>query len=255
MGFFFLACTPRTGNVWFRRLLAGALRGTHLSAHQPDEIDWYGLQPPCIVAMHWHRLPAFREFLAARQFDVIVMLRHPLDVLISILHFCQQEPATAKWLGGEGGTEASLLGANPAGPEFLQYALSRRAHALLGISAEWYSHARAVVRYEELVMETEETLMRTLASLGQEPIESLTEVVRSNSLERLRPYGEHHFWRGEPGLWRRLIIPEFRRQIYERHRELFQLWGYDVAEDGDLSLSEARSNWSTVCKPGARRGE
>lgn len=245
-----MACTPRTGNVWCRRLLAGAIGGTHIAAHQPYEIDWGSLHPPCIVAMHWHLATELRDLLAAGQFEVIVTVRHPFDILISILHFCLYEPATARWLEGEGGTEASLLGstADPTSPRFLQYALSSRAKALLGISAEWYSSARAVVRYEDLVADTEETLRRTLISLGCQAAVPLNEVVQSNTIDRLRPLGPKHFWRGEPGLWRRLIVPEFRRPIYECHKKLFQLWGYDCAGERELTAVEARANWKAICQ-------
>jgi hypothetical protein len=93
--------------------------------------------------MHWRRSPTFHQFLMERQFEVLVTVRHPLDVLISILHFAQYEPATRRWLDGEGGNETSLLGADPTSEAFLAYALSGRASALFEVSAEWYGIARA----------------------------------------------------------------------------------------------------------------
>lgn len=249
MSFFFLACTPRTGNVWARRILAGAIGGAEVAAHRPEEIPWADLKPPCIVAMHWHRTPELCDLLRRADFQVMVTVRHPLDVLISILHFCQYEPATARWLEGEGGDESPLFGADPAGPQFLQYALGERARSLLGISAEWYASARAVIRYEQLVADPEGTLERTLPLLGCEARAPLSEVVRNNTLARLRPLSRHHFWRGEPGLWRRLIPPDHARQIYHCHRDLFELWGYARPAEASLSAAEARENWRQLCEP------
>ncbi len=249
MSLFFLACTPRTGNVWFRRILAGAVGGTEIAAHQPGEINWTGLEPPCIVAMHWHQTPELRDFLQRLNFEVIVTIRHPLDVLISILHFCQYEPATASWLEGEGGDESAIFGANPTSPQFLQYALSRRAKSLLGISAEWYAQARAVIRYEDLVADTEGTLERTLRLLGCEAVQSLRDVVQSHTLDRLRPLSQYHFWRGEPGLWQRLITADFQHQIYDCHKELFDLWGYERPDGPSLPLIDAQENWRRLREP------
>src|SRR5580658_5969913 len=99
----FLACTPRTGNLWFRKMLAASLEVMEIAAHSPDEIDWDALSEGCLVAMHWHRTSAIQKLLDARAMEVLVTVRHPLDILISILRFCQLEPATARWLEGEGG--------------------------------------------------------------------------------------------------------------------------------------------------------
>ena len=245
---FFLACTPRTGSLWFRRMLPGATRGTSVAEHQPKEIDWEGLQPPCVVAMHWHRTPELVNLLNRRNFEVIVTIRHPLDVLTSILHFCHYEPATARWLEGECGDESLLFGADPSSPQFLQYALSQRFTTLLGISGEWHGSARAVVRYEDLVDDTEGTLERVLALLGCDAIEPLVNVIEASSKHRLRPITGHHVWRAEPGLWRQLITPEYAKIIYEYHREVFQLWGYERPQGPPLSVYEARDNWKRLCE-------
>jgi len=199
--------------------------------------------------MHWHRTPDLTELLQRRNFEVIVTVRHPLDVLLSILHFCHYEPATAKWLEGQGGDESPLFGADPTSPQFLQYAVSPRAKSLLGISAEWQPLSRAVIKYEELVADTEGALQRTLPILSCEAIEPLSEVVQRHTLDRLRLVSQRHFWRGEPGLWRRLIPPDYRRQIYDCHKDLFELWDYGCPEGPALSVDDARENWRRICEP------
>jgi hypothetical protein len=227
-------------------MLAQATRGVAVAAHSPADIVWDSLESPCIVAMHWHRTDAFHAFLSERGFDVAVMVRNPLDVLISILHFSQYEPATANWLEGEGGDERSLLGADPASPEFLDYALSRRAALLLKVSAEWHSSARHVVRYERLVADPVGTLDLALRRLGCTAA-APDQAVRENTIERMRTFSRHHFWRGEPGVWQRLIPSDYRRTIYERHRDVFELWGYERPDEGPLSPALARQNWNLVC--------
>jgi hypothetical protein len=56
----------------------------------------------------------------------------------------------------------------------------------------------------------------------------------------------HHVWRGEPGLWRRLIVPDFRQAIYRRYEDLFELWGFDRPDDFALSGEQARLNWNAM---------
>jgi len=243
----FLACTPRTGNTWFRKMVAQATGGVDAAAHSPSEIAWESVETPCIVAMHCHRTPAFQSFLADAGFDVLTMVRHPLDVLVSILHFSKYEPATARWLEGEGGDESPLRCADPTSAEFLDYALSRRAALLLNVSSEWYSSAREVVHYERLVADTAGTLDAILRRLGCSMHATADDVAIHNSLDRLRRFSKYHFWRGEPGLWRRVIPASYQLSIYEGHRDLFELWGYPRPDESPLLAEEARETWSMIC--------
>jgi hypothetical protein len=228
-------------------MVAQATGGVDAAAHSPSEIAWESVETPCIVAMHCHRTPAFQSFLADAGFDVLTMVRHPLDVLVSILHFSKYEPATARWLEGEGGDESPLRCADPASTEFLDYALSRRAALLLNVSSEWYSSAREVIHYEPLVADTAGTLHAILRRLGCSMLATADDVAIHNSLDRLRRFSKYHFWRGEPGLWRRVIPTSYQLSIYGRYRDLFELWGYPRPDDSPLSAAEARENWSTIC--------
>jgi hypothetical protein len=129
--------TSRSGNTWLRILLAQLYDLAQYAAHTPDALDWETLPENCIVQLHWHRLPPFTTFLAAQNFRVVTMARHPLDILISILQFSPHEPQTACWLDGENGNETAIHNKSVISPEFLAYAVSSRAQALLSISREW----------------------------------------------------------------------------------------------------------------------
>jgi len=126
-------------------MLAGCLDMRVTAAHSPAEVNWEALQEDCLLAMHWRHTPEMEAILG--EFEILVTARHPLDVLISILQFSQHEPATARWLEGEGGNENLLMDASPTDKKFLDYALSDRAAALLSVSVEWRERARAVVPY------------------------------------------------------------------------------------------------------------
>lgn len=242
----FLACTPRAGNLWFRKMLAGMMGGKEFAAHAPHEMLWDDAEPACVVAMHWHRTPEFAEFLTRNRFETLVIVRNPLDILISILHFSQREPATARWLLGEGGDESSLAREDPASPRFLDYALSRRASSLLHVSAEWYASAQEVIRYEGLVADPEGTLDLTARSLNFKPVVTSREVVQQQSTHQMEKLPRQHFWRGEPGLWRRVIPREYLQAIYARYQDLFELWDYEKPDDQALSREQAKANWDAL---------
>jgi hypothetical protein len=246
----FLACTPRTGNVWFRKMLAKSLGIAEVAQHTPAQIAWEQLDSQCLVAMHWEYSQAFLDFLGSQHFVPIVTVRHPLDVLVSILQFSQHEPATAMWLEGRCGDEGSLRDADPASPEFLQYGLSQRAAALLSVSVGWLPVARAVIRYEDLVADTEGTLLRVLDALGESPRVSLEEVKGAFTLGRLREFSKHHFWRGIPGLWREVVPVSYREAIFQRHRQVFEALGYDCECATGPTPEAARQRWRAICDDG-----
>ena len=248
----FVGCTPRTGNLWFRRLLAGALGLPEYAAHETDEIGWQELPRACIVSMHAHPTPEFRQFLTDRQFRFLTITRHPLDVLISILQFSKREPATARWLGGEGGDEAALAHATPLDPVFLDYCTSERASALLAVSAQWFPFADAVAQYEKLVARPITELSAILERLNLAPEHSLHEVIEQNSIKSLRSTlatYRRHFWRGEPGLWRQLFPPQIALRIATHHQSLFERLGYLCDADPHLSAECALNNWLEFCSP------
>ena len=243
----FLACTPRTGNVWFRKLVANALKISETAAHTPAEIQWQALPARCIVAMHIRRRPEFAEFLSSQGFTPIVTVRHPLDVLLSILHFSKYEPSTARWLEGIHGDERTLSDADPTSPAFLQYALSERAAALLAVSVDWLDTACAAVRYEELVANPLQTLERLLVTLGETAQAPLPEVIENHTIPRLRPLAQHHFWRGIPGLWRDVFTREYRQAVYDRHETVFRALGYNCECPTAPTAEAAYQKWQSLC--------
>lgn len=202
--------------------------------------------------MHAYATPEFRQFLKDRQFRFLVMARHPLDVLISILQFSKREPATARWLGGEGGDETSLAQATPLDKAFLDYGTSARASALLSVSPQWLPFADAVAKYENLVAHPNPELSAILERLRLAPVQPLQPVIEENSIRNLRsslaPFSRH-FWRGEPGLWRQLLPAQVALPIATHHQTVFEQLGYICDVDPHLSPERALRNWHELCAP------
>jgi hypothetical protein len=233
--------TPRAGNTWVRHLLATAYRLPHLARHAMADADWAALPPEVVLQLHWRRTPEFAAKLAEHGFRVVTVARHPLDVLISILHFCIHESESEQWLLGAGGSEADIYGAMPRSRTFIEYAKGPRATELLAVTPDWWGQPGVVgVRYEDLAADTEAALRRLEAVLGLVRCGSLAEAVAACAMGQLRQRSiNSHFWQGRPGLWRHLLPAA---EATEMAAALFD-HGYPIDPDPALDALTADRNW------------
>lgn len=235
--------------MWLRRLLASSHELDEVSADTPATVPWASLPERCVLQLHWPPGEDVLGPLAEHGFRKIVLTRHPLDVLISILHFAQNEPRTARWLNGVGGDEHELLGAEPCSPSFLRYATGARARALLSTSVDWHRSGalEATICYEALVADPEGELDRLNASLGLEPVVPTHESCKANGIERLRAaHANGHFWRGQPGHWRTLLPAAVAEEVAAAHEPSFVELGYALDPDPELDEARARANWASL---------
>jgi hypothetical protein len=218
--------TPRCGNTWVRSVLGDILKLEQLAIHNYTELE--SIPDRAIVQLHWYREPCFQRFLRDYGFKTLVLARHPLDVLLSILNFIRHEPLTARWLEGNAEIPPTLVGQPPTSSEFLQYATSWGAENVLAISYQWWHDPDAVkVQYEELVQRPPETLLR-LARIFDPAAWDENGAIRRFSLPFFRNLPNKHGWQGRPGLWRELIVYFDARSRYKRHKRVFDVMGYSV---------------------------
>ena len=248
-----LLSTPRTGNAWLRQMLAKALNLTEWAVHTPNDINWAYLPERVILQLHWHRSSQLEEQLSKHHFHVISLTRHPLDILLSILAFAQHDSSTLQWLDGEGGGEQILDGANPLSPAFLKYAVSRRAAALLNVSADWESFPGVCrVRYEDLVENTDAQLRRILRTVepDREPVEELlSTALAQNTVRQMRSRSVNelfHIWQARCGVWKELLPEAEARAIYNAHAALFTTMGYTCESFTDLQSARAVETWEEL---------
>ncbi len=247
----FLACTPRTGNTWFRASFAHLTGLANLSAYFPGDVPWELLPADCSLSMHWHRTLPFEGFLRQHGFRIMVMARHPLDVLLSILSYVQRDEAgTRRWLEGECGDERSLVGATPASDAFVRYALGWRAATLFDVSAVWAPRAAVHVHYERLVREPHAEFGRICTALGLQPQVDVGTVTALYTPDAMRKAVPVHYWQGTPDLWKRLIVPELAAAIRERHPTAFETFGYACDPDPELTAAQAEANWRALSTAG-----
>lgn len=252
-----LISTPRSGNTWVTNMVARAFELKEQWVHSPSDIDWDNLPDRVVLQLHWQRTPDFVEKLRAHGFHVVVMSRHPLDVLISILVYCQHDSSTLNWLNGAGGDERSLSGAYPLSDPFLNYAIGARAAALLGVSQEWWNHSDVCpVRYEDLLEDTFSQMRRVVASIGQPlrvPLEDVIEEFRPSATRQKSVQFLFHVWSAQAGLWRQLLTSDFARRIHEVHRNIFDTLGYECRPDETLNSATAQTTWEKLDFAGLKR--
>jgi hypothetical protein len=238
-----LISTPRCGNTWVRSVLGDILQLEQLAVHNYTELR--SVPDRAIVQLHWYREPCFQRFLRDHGFKTVVLGRHPLDVLVSILNFIRHEPLTARWLEGNAEIPPSLIGQPPTSKEFLHYATSWGAENVLSISYQWWHEPDAIkVRYEELVERPNETLL-SLARLFDPAARDQNGAIGRFSLPFFQNLPNKHGWQGRPGLWREVIVYFDARSIYKRHKRVFDVMGYSVRPYW-LSRAGALRRWEEL---------
>jgi hypothetical protein len=238
--------TPRSGNTWLRHLLAAAYAAPSLAVHSPDEVPWDALPRDLVLQLHWRRTPTLRGLLARHGFGVVVLARHPLDVLLSVLAFCAGDASTLRWLGAEHGGEAPLYGAMPTSAPFIGYAAGPRAAALLGVSREWRDDAGPrLVRYEALAADPGGELARLAEAVGRPTRRPAAETAAALTLEAMRRQTGHgaHFWQGRPGLWRGLLPAGLAEAVARAQADAFAAFGYACDPDPGLTAAAAEARW------------
>jgi hypothetical protein len=236
--------------MWLRRLLVALYGVEERSAHTPAEVPWDDLPERCVLQIHWPPERSFRRQLRASGFRVVVLVRHPLDALVSILHFAGHEPETARWLDGAYGDESSIIGADPTSEAFLRYATGPRAKALLSISPAWWRRSAFGTRLLDLSAEPERELGRLAQALRVPTVCTPREAVERVTFDRLaREAANRHFWRGQPGHWHELLPAEQASAIAAEHGDLIRRFGFDVDPDPTLTPELARARWAELAAP------
>ena len=222
-----IVSTPRSGNTWVRHVLRDALALSDFAVHNYRDLPAV-LPERVILQLHWYREPGFQAFLRDSGFRVVVLGRHPLDVLLSVLHFVRREPLTARWLEGNAELPPDLASETPFSDGFERYATSWGAENLLSISYQWWFEPSAVrSRYDDLVGHPQAAFQRLVADLGGD-CSRLEAALATTSFEVLRATPNRHGWQGTPELWRQLILPAAARRIQQRHARVFEALGYRV---------------------------
>jgi hypothetical protein len=227
-----------------RSVLAATLGLEEVAVHNWRDLP-ADLSDKCVLQLHWYREPNFQKILSLHGFQVIVLARHPLDVLISVLHYTRYEPDVSRWLEGNAEIPRQLAGMSPVSPDFLRYATGWGAENLLSVTYQWWHDSHALkIKYEDLVRDPGGTFAHVVDSLNGSQA-TLSVAIERFKLPVFQATPNKQGWQGKPGLWRQLLpfVDAFR--IYRRHHRIFDVLGYSVGPNM-LSRKSALRNWELL---------
>jgi hypothetical protein len=171
--------------------------------------------------------------------------RHPIDVLVSMLHFSAHEPDVARWLHGD--YLAGLAGSSPTSARFSAFALGSGAQHLLSVTPQWWGDPATVrTTYEALVDRPERALEFLGSVLGAAPVVPYDQAVAKLTLRHYRRLPNGHIFQARPGLWRELVLPNLAVRIRAVHPGSFTPLGYRCDPDQSLSATQAARAWDRV---------
>lgn len=235
--------SPRSGNTWIRSMLGDCLNVPQYAAH--NYLEFPILPEDCIIQIHWYREPNFQKFLIDNGFKVIVISRHPFDILVSLAHFIQYEPLTSRWLEGNAEIPEKLSGKSPASAEFLEYALSWGAENLLSVTYQWWHDQNSIrLRYEDFIRDPVNEMTK-LINIFDGRVGQLDKVIEENDLEKFRRTPNNHGWQGREGVWKDLVPDKFGDIIYQKYELLFKTLYYEEYRS-NISRDDAINNWSVL---------
>ncbi len=236
--------SPRVGNSWIRSVVAGALGMQEVAVHNIKDIK-DSLPEKVFLQIHWYREPNFQSWLTENDFKILCIARHPLDILLSVLHYVRYEPGTARWLEGNVLIPKDLGEASPTDKQFVNYANSFGAENLLSISYQWWHEPSAIkIRYEDCVADPVGALGGLIQRLGGES-DNVNMWLERLSLEKMRATPNRHGWQGQPRLYKSLIPYFSARRIFNRHKNIFNFMNYDIPPYF-LTKSRAIDNWNSI---------
>ena len=241
--------TPRTGNTWLRHLISRVWKLESRAVHRMTADDWASLPSRCVLQLHHRRNAAFEQQLNQAGFRIITLARHPLDVLISILHVAVHGVESEQWLEGAGGNERCLYGAMPTSAAFADYVAGPRAAELLAVTGEWYGQPGVTsLRYEDLVANPATALASLIPVLGPPTGDSFEQAIRETSLASLRKLtGNHaHFWQGRAGQWRELLPADVVTKLVASIGPAMEASGDAASGDPALTASAADARWVAI---------
>lgn len=240
---FAIISSPRSGNTWVRNVLGSALNISTDAKHNYDEFN--DISGSLGIQIHWPREPNFQKFLQVNAFQPIVVSRHPLDILCSMMHFIRYEPMTSRWLEGNVAIPSHLKGRSPACSAFLEYATSFGAENLLSVTYQWWHEPAALkLRYETAVSGKENAFALAFEKLGLSASD-FSGPLAKHDLAAFQATHNHHGWQGRPGLWRDIVPRNSARAIYQRHRHIFDALEYSV-DEAIISDDEALGRWEQL---------
>lgn len=237
---FAIIATPRSGNSVLRKTIAAAYELQEFGGHDADLLR-AGLPDDSIVQVHAKYSVELHRSLTDQGVIIVTPTRHPLDTILSMLHFAQFEPEVNQWLGGD--YLADLGGCDPSSKAFRAFATGEGAHELLGVSLGWWPNSDVAIRYCDF--NHDPTVVLAHPAMPEPRLSRHHPSVRdSGSFARFHSAPNMHGWLGQPGYWHQFIPTSLAETLYSMHRASFDIGGFGISGSEELSPQAIRTNWA-----------
>jgi hypothetical protein len=236
-----VAAPPKTGNVWFEKLVSLAFNLTWVRA-APRYEYWTTRDPAPLLEFiskgaypdgsvcHQHYWPSERLFEIAREQGIalVTTVRDPYDQFVSWYHYIQNF-ADAFVAAGDPGQRA--IG-KPIDHADVLDLLRNEFGAFLEQGIAWLESGRSlIVRYEDLHDNAEAVLIDAQRYFGVSPAIDLAQAVAGASAGTMRKESSdlaRHIRRAQIGGWRDDLRPVHLEIFRERHAGRIGRLGYAV---------------------------
>ncbi len=214
--------TPCTGASWLLRVLEDVLEVPGFSVDHPGDVAWESLPSHILLEIPHPRTRLLQTRLGTQDFVVVSISRHPSETLLSIadLSGAGSFPASQSF-DVACPSVAEVPGSGFSEDEFLDWATSDAAHQLLSITSSWWELPSTVrVRFEDLVLRAGEVWSTIIEASGWEgPRPPMPRQIDGMAMDLNR----HR----STSLTERLRTGEGLDRVYEAHREVFEILGYE----------------------------
>lgn len=238
----FMFASPKTGNNWLSLLLSRVYKIPQTPiAFDCEWIDEERIDKgsvrlkdlpdmDCVGYEHlWPGADLVRR-LEAENIHVLSLVRHPADAFLSLYHYVNRRknrPATGKW--------HELLENRKLDDDDVYRFLERYFYLMfIERGLGWMETGKAIiVRYEDLRLDTKNTLRAVTNRIRPVEEDRIDEAVRLCTLERMKTLNKGLSVlcrKGEVGEWRK-VLNEMHLRIMGRHDYELRAMGYSLSKN------------------------
>lgn len=220
----------KAGSTWLHNVFVSAFGRRRVAPRVGGKVEKYRFKPGMIVPAIFLAYDDFMQLEGASADRCFFVIRDIRDTLTS-LYFSMRYSHTDKGFPHITKFREEVSGMSD--PEGIAHLFKTRSRNFLRVQTSWLDSGAPVVRYEDLLYDTEGILSSLFDRLGypHDP-KALRKAIEANSFKKKfgRDLGEKdvksHGRQGSPGDWKNYRSDEISRVVDEKFSELLLKAGY-----------------------------
>ena len=243
----FIFANPRSGNNAIGQSLSKAM-GWQKDSPSTLNINYGKIKEPHIILIHKSKEEFTNEYTENIPYSVITITRHPFDIMLSAFRYSAKSGSCFEWVNRTVFPKP-FYGVNkkPLSNDFIKWAQSKHAKALLATTVSWLDSADAIVRYEDFIDNGVDSITALIRKIGYDSKESVVKsAVQQVQDIYLKNDPKQHRWLSRVDTWRLFMTEETAKKLYSYHKSAFDALGYPEPYANFLSVSEIKKNCRTL---------